>query len=82
MLIEAMATGVPVIGADAPGIRDVIRHDYSGLLVLVDDDAALAAAISHIVNDPSLRRRLIEEGLADVRRRYTWESVLPMYEAL
>jgi glycosyltransferase involved in cell wall biosynthesis len=48
-LLEAMACGLPVVGADSPGIREVLRHDETGLLCGTDADsirAALARALA------------------------------------
>jgi glycosyltransferase involved in cell wall biosynthesis len=81
VLIEAMAAGVPVVATDAPGIRDVVRHESNGLLVPVGDPAALASAIERVIDDAGLRQRLIEEGFRVVRARYTWDRVLPQYRA-
>ena len=82
VLIEAMAAGVPVVATDVPGIRDVVRHDLTGLLVPPDDPAALAAAIDRAVTDDALRRQLVAAARADVRRRFTWDTVLPAYRRL
>ena len=79
VLIEAMASGVPVIATDAPGIRDVLRHEVNGLLVPVGAPPALTAAIERVISDPQLRARLIEGGIRTVRERYTWDRVLPQY---
>jgi len=79
VLIEAMAAGVPVVATDAPGIRDVVRHEQNGLLVPVGDPEALAGAIVRLAEDADLRRRLTEQGLRDVAERYTWEPVMRQY---
>lgn len=81
VLIEAMASGVPVIATDAPGIRDVVRHEVNGLLVPVGAPPALTAAIERVISDAGLRARLIEAGFRTVRERYTWDRVLPQYRA-
>jgi glycosyltransferase involved in cell wall biosynthesis len=82
VLIEAMAAGVPVIGTDVPGIRDVIQHEINGLLVPLGSPPALTKAIERVIDDPALRSRLIEGGLRTVREKYTWDMVLPQYRAL
>jgi glycosyltransferase involved in cell wall biosynthesis len=82
VLIEAMAAGVPVVGTDVPGIRDVIRQDQTGLLAKPADPISLAACIGRIVRDRELRLRLIETASADVRQRFTWDVVLPQYQEL
>jgi glycosyltransferase involved in cell wall biosynthesis len=75
VLIEAMAAGVPVIGRDVPGVRDVIVDGKTGLLA----KSSLAEEISRVVKDALLRRMLIENAAQSVRERYTWDIVLGRY---
>ncbi len=82
VLIEAMAAGVPIVATDAPGIRNVVRHGDTGLLVPVGDSDALAAAIQRCADDPALRRHLVEQAAAEVERKYTWQRILPQYAQL
>lgn len=56
-LLEAAACGRAMIATDAPGCREIVIHDATGLLVPVDDPKALAAAILRLANSPELRRR-------------------------
>ena len=60
VLVEAMALGVPVIGAAVGGIPDVIGNGLGGGLVPPDDPAALAAALIEIGGDPGRRLKLAE----------------------
>jgi glycosyltransferase involved in cell wall biosynthesis len=57
-LIEAAAAGRPLIAADGPGLRDIVRHGETGLLVPPRDADALADALATLVRDPGLRQRL------------------------
>ena len=57
-LIEAAASGRPMIAADGPGLRDIVRHGETGLLVPARDAGALADAIARLAADPALRRRM------------------------
>lgn len=82
VLIEAMAAGIPVVATDVPGIRDVVRHGETGLLVPPRRPAALAEAIRTVIGDSALRRRLRQAAAAEVRARYTWDVVLPQYMRL
>lgn len=66
-LTEAMLSGLPVVATDVNGVRELVRHEETGLLVPPHDPAALAAAIDRIISDPELARRL---G-ARARRRAT-----------
>jgi glycosyltransferase involved in cell wall biosynthesis len=82
VLIEAMAMGVPVVATDVPGIRDVVRDGVNGLLIPVGKPDQLAGAIRQVVETDSLRQRLIQAGMHEVRRRYDWSVVLPQYRKL
>jgi glycosyltransferase involved in cell wall biosynthesis len=79
VLIEAMAAGVPVVGNNAPGIRNVIRNGETGLLAEPTHPTGLAVAMARLIEDRDLRVRLIANGLRDVRQRFSWEGVLPLY---
>lgn len=57
-LIEAAAAGRPMIAADGPGLRDIVRHEETGLLVPPRDAAALARAMARLAADGDLRRQL------------------------
>jgi glycosyltransferase involved in cell wall biosynthesis len=59
--LEAMASGVAVIAADAGGFRESVRTGVNGLLAPAGDAAAFAAAIERLVSEPEARRRI---GLA------------------
>ena len=51
-LLEAAATGLPLVGTDMPGVREVIRHEENGLLIPPRDSKALADAVETLANDP------------------------------
>lgn len=58
ILMQAQAAGKPVIGTDVGGIPEVIRHEETGLLVPARNPSALAAAISRLSVEQSMRRAL------------------------
>lgn len=82
VLIEAMAAGVPVIGTNVPGIRDVIEDDVSGLLVPPRNPRAIANAIQRILNDPLLAEKLVSGGSDRVRKNYNWSVQIDSYRNL
>ncbi|HTA15994.1 MAG TPA: glycosyltransferase [Solirubrobacteraceae bacterium] len=57
-LLECMTVGVPVTATSVGGIPELVEHDRTGLLVPPRDPAALAGAISALLEDPARSRRL------------------------
>jgi glycosyltransferase involved in cell wall biosynthesis len=57
-LLEAAACGRPLIATDVPGCREITLHEKTGLLVPVDNPAALAAAMERLARSSQLRVRL------------------------
>ena len=82
VLIEAMAAGVPVIGTDVDGIRDVVSHGENGLLARVRSPGAIAEAIRQINSDVPLREHIVARGLTEVCERYAWSAVILQYRRL
>ena len=83
VLLEAMASGVPVLASAIPGFTSVIDAGKQGLLVPPEQPRVLAQAIETLLNDPELCRRMGETGLRTAAR-YDWhrvaDSVLDVYE--
>lgn len=73
VFLEANACAKPVIGATTGGIPDAIRDGETGLLVPPDAPDALCDAVTRLLTQPSLRRRLGETGRAWVEGELTWD---------
>ena len=81
VLIEAMATGLPVIATDYPGVRAVV-DDETGILVRPDDPAAVAAALAELVAAGPVRRAAIgAAGRAKAEREWSWPSLVDRMDA-
>jgi glycosyltransferase involved in cell wall biosynthesis len=84
--VEAMACGVPVIGSAVGGLLDTIVDGETGIHVPPRDPASLAGAITRLVADPALRRRLGASGAQRAREHYGWPQIaqrtLDVYEAM
>jgi glycosyltransferase involved in cell wall biosynthesis len=72
---QALACGAPLVTADTPAARELLRDGESALLVPPGDAAALAAAVRRLAGDPSLAQRLGEGGL-EAYRSHASEDVL------
>lgn len=62
VLLEAMASGLPVVTTDVAGIPSLITPGWNGLLVPPGSPEALADALHLVLDDQELRRRLIKNG--------------------
>ncbi|MDQ2982467.1 MAG: glycosyltransferase family 4 protein [Actinomycetota bacterium] len=69
-ILEAMATGLPVIASDVGGVSEAVEDGVTGLLVPPSDPAALAAGLGALLADPAERRRLGEAGRARAEERF------------
>lgn len=64
VILEAMACGLPVASTASPGVSEAVVHGECGLLVPQGDEEALAAALTRLLADHELRRRLGTSGRA------------------
>ncbi len=72
VLLEAMASGVPVVASRVGGIEEVVEDGVNGLLVEKENPKALAQGILRLLEDGGLRERLVRNGLATARG-FPWE---------
>jgi glycosyltransferase involved in cell wall biosynthesis len=85
-LLEAMSMGLPAIATPVGGIPEVIRPGKDGLLAPVNDDVALAAAMSRFCTEPDLLRVLGRQAQARAIQDFSFERMtreyLSLYEQL
>ncbi|NSX02669.1 glycosyltransferase family 4 protein [Cupriavidus gilardii] len=80
--VEAMACGVPVIGAAVGGIRSTVLNGRTGYLVPPNDPAALAARLARLACDPTLAERMGASGRRRAHAHFTWAGVAARMEAV
>lgn len=76
VLLEAAASGRPIVTSDAPGCREIVRHEDNGLLVAPRDVAALTEALARLIGDPVARRRMGERGRQRVLEEFSLATVI------
>lgn len=81
-MLEAMASGCLVIGADTAPVREVLRHGENGWRVDFFDDAAIAGCIVDVLNDPAAQEPLRRRARADMVAGYSLRQGLAGYERL
>ncbi len=80
-LIEAAASGLPVVATHDGGPQEILEKCGHGILVDPADTAAIAGAIKEIVGDRDRWREYSRSGIAGVRRHYTWDAHTRRYVA-
>ena len=80
-VLEAMASGRPVVATTTGGIVDIIADGENGLLVPPSDECKLAAAMARLLNDDYLRARLAA-GAQERAQRFTASAVVERLEAV
>jgi glycogen synthase len=73
--LEAMACETPVVASAVGGILEVVEDGKTGLLVPPGKPEALAEALTRILDNPELARRMGRAGRARVEARFSWASV-------
>jgi len=81
VLLEAMATGMPVITTETCGMPDVVEDEFNGLLIPPADATAMGEAILRLAGSVELRQKL-GEAARETMKRYTWEQAARQLEEL
>ncbi|MBI5629834.1 MAG: glycosyltransferase family 4 protein [Elusimicrobia bacterium] len=80
-VLEACASGLPVVATKAPGIAYLLEHEKTGLLVERGDARGLAQAAARLLAEPELAARLSQEGRG-LAEKSSWPRVKPLWEEL
>ena len=80
--LEAMAAGVPVIGADAGGLPEVVVAGETGYLAPVGDVAAMTDHAIGLLRDPERRRRMGAAAQQRAFDQFPVDKIVPQYEAV
>jgi sucrose-phosphate synthase len=73
-LLEASATGLPIVATDDGGPNDIVRNCKNGILVKVSQTDQMSSALRKIIADKELWERYSKNGILNVRKHYTWKS--------
>ena len=82
IVLEAMATGVPVVGTAIGGLREQVEDRITGLLVAPRDPDALVEALTTLLREPDLRVKMGKAARMRVQQRYGLDLIVDAYEDL
>jgi glycosyltransferase involved in cell wall biosynthesis len=78
-VLEAMACGLPIVGTQASGLRELVRDGLNGYLVPIKDPNALAQALARLVDNGYERRRMGRQSRKLAEREFAWEYIAEQY---
>jgi mannosylfructose-phosphate synthase len=73
--LEAMSCGTPVVATRFGGIRKNLRNEFDALMVDPTDEVEFAGAITRLLTDEALSKKLVQNGLETIRSRFSWEAI-------
>ncbi|OGY96746.1 MAG: hypothetical protein A2543_02560 [Candidatus Komeilibacteria bacterium RIFOXYD2_FULL_37_8] len=73
--LEAMASAVPVITSDLPGVRSVVEKKKTGLLVKPGNVDNLADMIEYLLKNPAVAKEYGRAGREKILEKYTWDKI-------
>ncbi len=76
-MLEALASGVPVVSTNVGGVPFIVKDEQTALLVPPKSPDAMAKAILRLMDDAALSDKLIDNGLLEVQK-FTWPQVWPL----
>ena len=79
-ILEAMASGLPVVTTRTVGVVDCVQDGRNGLLHEVGDVEELVATLRRLLDDPPLARTLAAQALTEVREKWSWPALTQRIE--
>lgn len=84
-ILEGMKQGIPIIATNVDGIRNIIKHNYSGMLVSYNDPYSLADTIVYLIGNSKLQEKLVSNAFKELPK-YNWQKnyfqTLQIYESV
>ncbi len=78
-VLEAMATGLPIVGTHAPGLDQLVTDGRNGYLVPPKDPDTLADRLYRLINNPFERQRMGRESRKIAEREFSWDYITAQY---
>jgi glycosyltransferase involved in cell wall biosynthesis len=81
VLLEAMASGLPVVATRIGGTAEIVRDYTDGILVSPRDSQELASAINILINDKALAKQMGQAGAQRVKESMSWDYIASLVDA-
>lgn len=80
-MLEALASGLPIIATDTGGTRELIKGDINGLLIKMRDSGDIAQKIEILIQNKDLRQKMGKESRS-LAEKFSWKNVAGQYAAV
>jgi glycosyltransferase involved in cell wall biosynthesis len=81
VVLEAMASGLPVVATRVTGMHEIVHEGENGFLVHPGDPGELASRVTQLLQDPGLRERISQRNRTDAAQ-YSWERLIERLESI
>ena len=81
-ILEAMASGLPIVASDIAGVSLVVKHGVNGLLVAPGDGVGLSAAVTTLLSEPAMREKMGVAGRGLVESQFSWAHSARSHEEM
>lgn len=82
VLLEAQATGLPVLSSKIPGTSEVVENEKTGLLFEVKNSQAIYDSVDKLLSNPDLYKKIVENAHLQVKEKFSLEKMVNEYEKL
>ena len=82
VLIEAMASGKPIVATNASSIPEIVENGRNGILVTPENAEAISDALKKLISEPELRIKFVKEGLKIVQEKFTIDRMINDYKKI
>ena len=82
VLIEAMASGKPIVATNASSIPEIVKDGWNGILVPPENAEAISDALKKLISEPELQIKFAEEGLKIIQEKFTIDRMISDYESI
>ena len=81
-VLEAMASGLPVVATDVGGNADLVQHGHTGYVVPAANPQAMAARLAELATAPQRARRMGQAGCQRVKERFSMQAMVQTYQTV